>query len=335
MIAMSNARLTRDGLLAKARPYNAHALALSITKDENEALWLAARQQFNGGSDAFPAAGLDPYKSRFRLYGEKRGTAKPDTRNAEQKRWGNILEDAVAREFSERTGLGAHRVNAMLISREHSAIAGNIDRRVVGENAILEVKTTNVFAARSEWDADDADNVPMRVQSQAQTYMKIGGWDRVYVAVLVGGQELRIFTIDRDENLIAGLVDAILEFDDFVRRGIPPPPITYAEACQRFPQHVAAAIEATPDVLKAVDALREAKNRKKQAEAEEDAAQFIVAEHLGECDELRRDGKTLLTWRSQSTTRLDSTRLKDEDASTWARFSNTTTSRVMRLMKGK
>jgi predicted phage-related endonuclease len=67
---------------------------------------------------------------------------------------------------------------------------------------ILECKTAGIHGARL-W----RDGVPEYVQLQVMHQLAVTGHRAADVAVLVGGQELRIFRIERDEALIARLIE--------------------------------------------------------------------------------------------------------------------------------
>jgi predicted phage-related endonuclease len=67
---------------------------------------------------------------------------------------------------------------------------------------ILECKTAGIHGARL-W----KDGVPEYVQLQVMHQLAVTGHKAADVAVLIGGQELRIFRIERDEALIARLIE--------------------------------------------------------------------------------------------------------------------------------
>ena len=55
--------------------------------------------------------------------------------------WGQRSESMIAEEFTARTGKKLIRCG-MLRSNEHPFMIADVDRLVVGENAIVEIKTT-------------------------------------------------------------------------------------------------------------------------------------------------------------------------------------------------
>jgi len=189
--------------------------------------WLAVRKQGIGSSDAAAAVGLNPYKSQLELWLEKTGrdTSLPklDPHDEESPAyWGNILEPIVAAHYSRRSGHRVRRINAVLQHPDPqlSWMLANIDREVIGvpELQILECKTAGINGARL-W----KEGVPEYVQLQVMHQLAVTGKLAADVAVLLGGQHLEIHRIERDESLIARLIDLERLFWDYVVSDTPPP----------------------------------------------------------------------------------------------------------------
>jgi putative phage-type endonuclease len=163
--------------------------------------WQKTRNRGIGGSDAASILGLNKWKSPIRVYMEKIGEIEPE-KVGEAAYWGTKLEDLLAKEFEERTNKRAFNVNKILIHPEYDWMIANIDRRVVGENAILEIKTTSAYK-KEDWEDDD---IPQEYIIQVMHYMAVTGADKAYFATLIGGQKFLIKEIERDENLIDALI---------------------------------------------------------------------------------------------------------------------------------
>jgi len=206
---------------AKPRP----ALKLVKTQDLSRDQWLAVRQGGIGSSDAGAAVGLHPYKSPLQLWMEKTGRdanlpkTDPDDETSPMY-WGTLLEPIVAAHYTRRTGLRVRRINAVLQHPCHPWMLANIDREVVGapDVQILECKTAGYHGARL-WE----DGVPEYVQLQVMHQLAVTGKHAADVAVLVCGQELRIYRIERDETMIAQLIELERRFWHFVETDTTPP----------------------------------------------------------------------------------------------------------------
>ncbi|WP_282384304.1 MULTISPECIES: lambda-exonuclease family protein [unclassified Pseudomonas] len=207
----------------KPRP----ALRLVGTKQLLREDWLAVRKQGIGSSDAAAAVGLNPYKSQLELWLEKteRDTSLPklDPNDEESPAyWGNILEPIVATHYTKRSGHRVRRINAVLQHPDPKLpwMLANIDREVIGADdvQILECKTAGINGARL-W----KEGVPEYVQLQVMHQLAVTGKQAADVAVLLGGQHLEIHRIERDESMIARLIDLERLFWDYVISDTPPP----------------------------------------------------------------------------------------------------------------
>ena len=208
---------------SKPRP----ALRLVGTKQLPREDWLAVRKQGIGSSDAAAAVGLNPYKSQLELWLEKTGrdTSLPklDPNDEESPAyWGNILEPIVATHYTKRSGHRVRRVNAVLQHPDPKLpwMLANIDREVIGADdvQILECKTAGINGARL-W----KEGVPEYVQLQVMHQLAVTGKQAADVAVLLGGQHLEIHRIERDESMIARLINLERLFWDYVVSDTPPP----------------------------------------------------------------------------------------------------------------
>ena len=207
----------------KSRP----ALRLVETKALPREDWLEIRKQGIGSSDAAAAVGLNPYKSQLELWLEKTGRdgtlPKVDPHDEESPLyWGNLLEHIVAAHYTKRTGNRVRRINAVLQHPDPALpwMLANIDREVTGapDVQILECKTAGINGARL-W----RDGVPEYVQLQVHHQLAVTGKQAADVAVLLGGQHLEIHRIERNESLIARLIDLERQFWQYVENDTPPP----------------------------------------------------------------------------------------------------------------
>lgn len=206
---------------ARPRP----ALKLVKTNDLSREDWLSVRRNGIGSSDAAAAVGLNPYKSQLALWMEKTGRDDlfaPIDVNDESTPvyWGTLLEPIVAASYVKRTGNRVRKVNAVLQHPDHPFLLANLDREIIGvpEVQILECKTAGVQGARL-W----KDGVPEYVVLQVQHQLAVTGKRAADVAVLIGGQELQIHRIKRDDLLIERLIQLEEVFWGYVQSDVAPP----------------------------------------------------------------------------------------------------------------
>ena len=189
------------------------------TKGMTREAWLEARQGSLGGSDAAAVLGVNPYASPYSLWAEKTGRV-PEKPDNEAMRLGRDLEDYVVRRWQEKTGKKTRRVNAMLYDPAIPFAHANIDRRVVGENAGLECKTTSVLNLKQFKGGE----YPESYYAQCLHYMAVTGAARWYLAVLVMNKGLFCFTVERDEAEISALLRQEEAFWQLVQSDTPPQP---------------------------------------------------------------------------------------------------------------
>lgn len=199
---------------------------LEMTHDE----WLLDRRRGIGGSDVATILGLNKWKSAYQLWLEKTGQVELDHTDSEPAYWGNVLEEVVAKEFQERTGLKVRRRNQVFEHPLHPFLRANIDRDVVGEKAVLECKTANQFLA-NEWEGEE---IPLSYLCQVQHYMNVMNYDHAYIAVLIGGQKFVWKRIERDQKVIDMITERLVEFwETNVLDGVEPP-IDGSKAASEF-----------------------------------------------------------------------------------------------------
>lgn len=203
------------------------AIRLVSTKELSRQQWLTIRNGGIGSSDAAAAVGLSPYKSPLALWMEKTGRQAPDDLSqSEPVFWGTTLEPILARVYSERTGNKVRRVNAVLQHPDYPFMLANLDRAIGGEG-VLEIKTAGYHAAPF-WE----DDIPEAYQCQVLHQLAVTGKTWADVAVLIAGQDFRIYRVERDDDKVKALIEAEEAFWERVQRDVPPP-VDGSESCAK------------------------------------------------------------------------------------------------------
>lgn len=184
----------------------------------NKAEWLSLRKNYIGGSDAGAVVGLNPYKSAYALWAEKTGKV-PEFEGNLITEVGSYLEEFVATLFERETGKKVRRKNRMMVNEDYPWACADVDRTVVGENSIVEIKTTNSFPAMRKFKNGE---YPESWYCQMTHYLAVGGYDKAYLAVLIGCREFKIFELERDESEIAALMAEEEKFWKLVETDTPP-----------------------------------------------------------------------------------------------------------------
>tara|TARA_R100000656_G_scaffold89330_1_gene65167 strand:+ start:1680 stop:2654 length:975 start_codon:yes stop_codon:yes gene_type:complete len=146
-------------------------------------------------------------------------------------------EEQVGKRFAKEMGLKIRFVNRTYVSKEWDLATGHIDAKIQGQNVGLEIKTASEFK-KKEYSEHLAPNpvIPIEYRCQINHYLYITGWDFFYLAVLIGGNDFRVFKIERDEKAIAEQVRKLRAFhENHVVLELSPPARTPEEALYIFP----------------------------------------------------------------------------------------------------
>jgi putative phage-type endonuclease len=290
--------------------------------------WLEYRRMGIGGSDASVVCGVNRYKSPIELFMEKTGMFPPQEAG-EAAYWGTRLESLVREEFTLRTRIEVVPVNEILQSAEYPWMLANLDGVCEHPNygpCIFEAKTTNAYNG-GDWE----DSIPDVYMLQIQHYMAVTGFMGAYVAVLIGGNTFKWRFVERDEDLIAMLIQLEADFWEHVQSNTPPP-LCGSEASanflkERFPDSVPLSRAELPD--EAVDLIRQYYAANEQVEhytEQKQLAENLLKQMLGE-HEAGAVGEKTVTWKSISQERLDSKTFKAEHPKLYQKYANKTSYR--------
>ncbi|RBM03657.1 endonuclease [Acidithiobacillus ferridurans] len=291
------------------------AVKLVSTKEMSREEWLQWRNLGIGSSDAPVAIGMSRYKSPLELWIEKTGKKMPDDlRNKDAVFWGTTLEPIVANVYAEKTGKKVRRVNSVLQHPEHPFMLANLDRIVEG-GGVLEIKTAGL-RSQGQWE----EGVPLAYQIQVLHQLAVTGKAWADVAVLIGGQEFRIYRIERDETRITQLLELEKTFWQHVERQTPPEAdgsdSSHRALLLLYPQNSTTLVDYSekPEMNALFKALMEARQRSKMAEQQESLLEQRVKETIGEAEgALFSQGKAL--WKCSKPSRiLETKKLAQEQA---------------------
>ena len=181
--------------------------------------WLDLRRELGiGGSESGSVVGFNPYKSAYALWAEK--TKKiPEFEGNLITEVGSYLEPFVAELFERETGKKVRRKNRILVNTDYPWAFADVDRLVVGEKALLEIKTTNSLPNMRKFKNGE---YPESWYCQITHYLAVSGLEKAYLAVLIGCREFKVFEIERDEDEIAALMGAEEKFWNNVKTNTPP-----------------------------------------------------------------------------------------------------------------
>ncbi len=294
----------------------------------------AERVNYIGSSDAAAVLGLSRWSTPLEIWAVKTGQIDGQKEETLPMKLGNRLEEVVAELFTEQTGLKVRRANETIFHADHPFLAANIDRAVVGEDAILECKTSSAWKAK-EWAGEE---IPQEYIIQCNHALAVTGKKRCYLAVLVGNQDFKVKTIDRDEELLKALVDKeVLFWTEFVERNVMPVQITARDndvLFRLFPDAQPSQIDLGDEVASLIEQRNASIQDLKQCEKNVDTIEAQIKAKLG-TNEVGTAGKYIVKWSTQSQVRLDTNRIKTEQPELYRTFGTEVKFRKMTIKEVK
>lgn len=295
--------------------------------------WLGIRRQYIGGSDAGAIIGMNPFSSAFSVWAEKTGKV-PEFEGNVRTKVGNELEDFVAHMFMDETGKRVQRCNFTIVNHEYPWACANIDRELVSENAVLEIKTTNSFLNTKMFRNGE---YPDMWYTQMTHYLAVTGAEMCYLAVLSECRDFQIFELQRDEAEIKALMEAEQAFwNSYVLTGKTPPVDGNVATTDTIRQLFGDPDEGRVDLAGLEDVFQQRKTLngqikalKEQMDSLDNQIKVIMGNATnGSC------GPWSVSWKLQGTSGLDRDRMKqDFPAIDFSKYS--TQSRVFRVTEKK
>lgn len=290
-------------------------------KRESREEWLELRKKYIGGSDAASVVGLNDYQSPYALWAEKRGIQPPFAGNL-RTRIGTEMEPVIAKLFEEETGKKVQNCNFSLINDSFPWAVADVDRMVIGEDAILEIKSTSALNLKHYKNGD----YPARFYVQVMHYLAVTGKQKAYLAVLIGNSDFRIFEIERDEDEISALMEAEKQFYGYMQSGEEPPAnaVDVESIKLAHPTSNGTSIElfGQQNIMREY---LELKARIAALEKEADGIAAVLKQDMGDAEK-GTDGEYIVTWANRTRTTFDKKAFQKDnpgiDLSKWEKTSN-------------
>ena len=284
---------------------------------DNKEKWLKERKTYIGGSDLGSILGINNFRTALDVYFEKTSEGIVEEATNDAAYWGTVLEDVVAAEYARRTGFKIEKPAGLIRHNEYPFIACNLDYWVIdneGNSHILECKTANQLKVTC-WGEEGTNQIPESYLYQVAYYAAITGADRVDIAVLIGGQDFRIYRYDKDEVMESKLLRVARKFwNNHVIVGDPPKPRTQEDAAKLYPKANGLEVRADDAILEKVCVLQDLKAREKNLAEEIKDLQLCIKDYMQDGEVLvGEEGKCYVTWKNaQGRQSVDTKKLKSE-----------------------
>lgn len=261
---------------------------------------LEARRTGLGGTDmAAILSAKGAFSTPYEVYQDKVHGIRADLSENERVYWGNALEDVIANRYSDLMGKELI-CTSMCKHPELSFLIANPDRLILGESRGLEIKTAGE-GLKHLWGEEGSTQIPENYFVQINHYMLVlnyTGWD---VAVLFGGQELRIYSFERDPEIDGIIIEqgSIFWHEHVLKKN--PPPIDYSnprmqELIRRKYSLISEVeIDLPADYVEVTNKLEDAKEHIRQYEKLRKESEAMLLDAIGEAGKARLpDGRVFL-----------------------------------------
>ncbi len=318
---------------------------MKLVPYSNRAEWLEGRKHGMGGSDVAACLGLSPWHTPVELWQEKRGEAEPQQETMAM-HFGSVLEEIVAKEFAERTGFEVNTYPFTICDGEGDWMRANLDRIIGTENnikAILECKTANAYSA-SLWGDSQLEElqagkvvtehrIPLYYETQVQWYLMLAQVEICYVAVLIGGNDFRVYEVHRNDEAISAIKEKVSAFwFDYVLGGKQPAAMDIDDIRHLYKRETGPMVEASEEAAIVIGEYRTLKGQEAEIKKQLDSLATKLGDLIGFNEGLLLGGVKAVTFKAQSRATFDSKQLKKDDPELWIKYvGQSAPSRVLRV----
>jgi predicted phage-related endonuclease len=269
---------------------------------------LQLRSRGIGGSEIAAILGIDPRRDAFSVWADKLGMVGRSAATGRM-RWGKRIEQVIAEAYAEETHQPVVWFDETLHHPERTwqvytpdAFVG-IDGLYAPWAGGLDAKNVALDQINN-WGEPGTDAVPEPIFCQCQWYCsgsELPWWD---VAGLFGGNDLRIFRVNRDTEIEGALLEEGERFwRDHVLARVPPEPgstpATVEALRQMFPRQTKDLRFATAEEAALLAELKQANERWDEANARCLTVENRLKYAIGESEGLIHQGWKL-TWRKEN-----------------------------------
>ena len=267
---------------------------------------LEERKKGIGASEAASVLGLNPYRTPLEVWMQKKGLV--ETLETPAMRLGTRLEPVIAEMYQDATGLELIQPFTMIYPK-NPIIYATPDRIIRGKSKGLEIKTANARMAEN-WGEEGTDEIPQHYLIQCILCMAVTDLPEWDVAALIGGQDFRIYNIQRDIDLENSIIEKLLAWWETYIIGNREPDIDSSRTCAdylaiKYPRNFKPLKEADADTDQLIQRLTEVRYSLKSFEEQEEAIKNLLKNYIGDAEGVQgqsgkctwkktKDGKSIL-----------------------------------------
>jgi putative phage-type endonuclease len=258
-------------------------------------IWLEKRRGCITGTDIAALMGVSPYKTLTGVWLDKKGLS-GELADNEAMYWGRALEDVIARRYTRDTGQELLKGSFM----QKGVVGGTIDFLAPDIDRIIEIKTAGIRQA-IYWGDSNLELVPTQYLCQVQWYLGLHNKEKADIAVLIAGNDYRVYPITFNPELFKMMRDVAEDFwSDYIVGNKEPAPDgsddynAYLKHKNPFNNGLIA--EPTEDIRLLCMAIASIKAETKKLESELECHEQKVKSLIGDLDGYK-DSSLTVTWK--------------------------------------
>lgn len=223
----------------------------------------------------------------------------PDLSDNEAVQMGHVMEPVIGRLAQAKLGIELTKIEEALTHPKEAWLRSHFDfaGKENGQTVLVECKNYNA-AVRSKFDGDTG-VIPAPDMAQLVHEATVFGVQKVYLAVLFGGQEFFLAPFDIHEQQKDELIKQMAEVWARVMTNNPFPPEDTDQAKLLYPVSEEGNKIASQSIEEAIRLLALIKRERKALEDREDQYQTMIQGYMSNKDTLvTLEGSVLATWKS-------------------------------------
>ena len=229
---------------------------------------------------------------------EKQGKKQiPDLSGVEAVQMGNVMQPVIGRLFQDKHKMELKDADYSLTHPKHDWFRSHFDFISADGTVLVEAKNYNA-GVRNKFDAD-TNRIPDPDYAQLVHECACHGIDRIFLAVLFGGQEFVTFEFNISQAEQDDLIQRMAKLWAFCKTDTLPPAETIEQTKLMYPQSSEDALIANQQLELAVAQLKQYKASIKAMEDQSEALEVAIRNAMGEKGAIQSfTGETLVTWRT-------------------------------------
>lgn len=290
--------------------------------------FLLDRKKGIGGSDVASILGVSPFRTALEVYHDKTSPELALDEPTEDMQRGVRVEKYILQEYSERSEVELNTNIPTIVDKTYPFMRANIDAKVIGQNVVVEAKSTKALIA--SWES----GIPEYYKAQVAYYAMLTDANYVEIPVLFSGWKYACFTYWRDVEYEASIKEAVINFwHNHIVKNIPPKPTSPEELMAAYPKLEEKTIEADNDIREKVYLLQEAQAQRKKLEEQEKQLKTQIQGYMGDAGMLDA-GFCKLALKEIKSTRFNANAFKEKYTELYQQYLNASSYRKLQFIGG-